>query len=182
MKTFFQYLMMTTALAAAILVGTASPVLEGESQKAQQAATEAFDQHVETLSHISTYEAGEAYLARYCPTVSMTVTSDDTRSIYDPNTQTIKISEYHVDTDIFGWVFIHELMHHYQWSAKYQHDVEGWNAGIEDGDHHLEVQADQMTYYVYGEEGHGHYTTEPATGDALIEVKDLVYRGSILGC
>lgn len=134
-----------------------------------------------TLRQVNTYAKAQQYLKQTCPTVKLTKITG-TYSYYNPNTQTIMLSTSHInDPKRLGFVFTHELMHHYQWHGKYKNNVKAWNNGIK-GKKPIEIQADKMTYHMYGNTRQGVYSKTPATGKQLTEIKNLINKGKRAGC
>lgn len=134
-----------------------------------------------TLSQIKTYSQAQQYLKQTCPKVKITKIKG-THSMYNPNTQTIMIASAHQNSSRLGWVFAHELMHHYQWHGKYKNNVSAWNKGIK-GKKPVEIEADKMTYHMYGSKNKlGHYSKTPATGKQLANLKSLINKGKKAGC
>lgn len=180
MEAFSRFLILVMML----LYCTGSTVQEDYSPAATERVTVGDFFHYpntaeqEALHDVTSYDAAEAYLTEYCPRVTLERIPGDT-SYYIPPTETIQLAEQHLQSDELGFIFTHELMHHYQYHGKYKHSRSVWNAGIEDKT--IEIEADRMTYHLYGE-GNGGYTNIPATGAELEKIEHIIRIGNTTGC
>lgn len=131
------------------------------------------------LSQVKTYGDAQRYLRESCKQVKIKKIGGRT-SHYNPNTNTIAISSAHTKSYRMGFVFAHELSHHYQWKGHYQNRTRDWNRDIRNKK--IEKQADQMSYYLTGKVGQGVYTKSKATGKNLTNVKNMINKGKRAGC
>jgi len=131
------------------------------------------------ISKVKTYSDAQRYLKQSCKGVKIKQISGRV-SHYNPNTRTIAIAKSHVKSSRMGFVFVHEFSHHLQWTGKYKNNVSGWNKAIRNKS--LEVQADQMAYYLHGSVGQGVYTKKKATGKSLTNIKNIYSKGVKAGC
>lgn len=131
------------------------------------------------ISKVKTYSDAQKYLKQSCKGVKIKQISGNV-SHYNPNNRTIAIAKSHVKSSRMGFVFVHEFSHHLQWTGKYKNNVSGWNKAIRNKS--LEVQADQMAYYLHGGVGKGVYTKKKATGKSLTNIKNIYSKGMKAGC
>lgn len=131
------------------------------------------------ISQVKTYGDAQRYLRESCKQVKIKKIGGRT-SHYNPNTRTIAISNAHTKSYRMGFVFAHELSHHYQWKGHYQNRTGAWNKDIKNKK--IEKQADQMSYYLTGKVGQGVYNKKKATGKSLTNVKNMINKGKRAGC
>lgn len=131
------------------------------------------------LSKVKSYSDAQRYLRESCKPVKIKKISGNV-SHYNPNTRTIAIAISHTKSPRMGFVFAHELSHHYQWEGYYKSRVGAWNKDIRNKK--IEKQADQMSYYLTGKVGQGVYNKKKATGKQLTEVKNMINKGKKAGC
>jgi uncharacterized protein YraI len=132
-----------------------------------------------SIKSVKSYSDAQKYLKQHCPNVKIKKISGYT-SHYNPNNNTIAVSQAHTKSYRMGFVFAHELSHHYQWSAFYKTRVNQWSKDVRNKK--IERQADKMAYHMYGGVGQGFYNKKKASGKELTNVKNMISNGQKRGC